>query len=91
MAQWPCGRQQAQGGTTGSSGGAAFWSVPLPPGSNENTDGLLRQYFLKGTDLSVHTREHLDAVAAELNSRPRKTLGRETPVERLAKLLATAS
>ncbi|MGW0643359.1 hypothetical protein [Streptomyces badius] len=32
LAQWPCGRQQAQGGTTGSSGGAAFWSVPLPPG-----------------------------------------------------------
>ncbi len=58
-------------------------------GSNENTNGLLQQYFPKGTDLAVHGPEHLAHVAAELYGGPRKTLGWETLAERLNKLIAT--
>jgi IS30 family transposase len=60
---------------------------PWQRGSNENTNGLLRQYFPKGTDLRLFTQQELDGVAAELNDRPRQTLGWKRPSEALAQVL----
>jgi IS30 family transposase len=63
------------------------WQRP----SNENTNGLLRQYFPKGTDFTRYGPEDLDAVARALNERPRKTLGYKTPAEAMNELLSAAS
>lgn len=79
---------------TAISGIPVYFCRPHSPwerGSNENMNGVLRQYFPKSTNLAVHDYQHLAAVAAEINERPRKMLGWETPADRFAILSATTN
>jgi transposase, IS30 family len=88
---WDQGKEMAQHARISVDAGIDIYFCdphsPWQRGSNENTNGLLRQYFPKGTDLSAHSAEYLAEVAAELNGRPRKRFGWDNPTNRLNQLL----
>jgi IS30 family transposase len=79
---------------TAAMGMSVYFCEPHSPwqrGTNENTNGLLRNYFPKGTDLAVHSAERLVQVQDELNNRPRKSLGWQSPTMAMARLQSTYS
>lgn len=90
---WDQGSEMAKHAEfTTAAGVPVYFCDPHSPwqrGTNENTNGLLRQYFPKFTNLSGYGPQHLARVAAALNNRPRLTLNDETPAERFARLLTT--
>jgi len=92
---WDQGREMKQHVRfTIDTGVQVYFCDPHSPwqrGSNENTNGLLRQYFPRGKSVANYTQEHLDMVAAKLNGRPRETLGWKSPAFRLAQFLEVSS
>jgi IS30 family transposase len=90
---WDCGKELSNHKDfTVATDVQVYFCDPHSPwqrGSNENTNGLLRQYFPKGTDLSGYSQAYLDKVALQLNQRPRETLGFDTPADKLALRVAS--